>query len=80
MARIAGVTRGRASWLTRLVYWMSERMMGKLPEPLSIAAHHGPIFKAYVGYEYFFAKAKRVAPRLKSLAEIKVAALIGCPF
>ena len=80
MARIAGVPKARASWLTRIVYRMSARMFQKLPEPVTIAAHNAPIFKAYIGYEYFLAKAKRVEPRLKALAGVKASTMIGCPF
>jgi hypothetical protein len=80
MARISGVPKERASWLARVAYWMSERMMKKVPEPLAVAAHNGAIFKAYAGYEYFLAKASRVDVRLKALASIKAGALVGCPF
>ena len=80
MARIAGVPKERASWLARLVYWMSVRMFKKLPEPVTIAAHNGPIFRAITGYEYFLSKANRVDPVLKGLAGVKAATMVGCPF
>ena len=80
MARIEGVPARRASWLARLVYWMSRRMVGKVPEPLTVAANHPAVFRAYVGYEYYLGKAKRVDARLKSLAGVKAAAMVGCPF
>jgi hypothetical protein len=80
MARIEGVPANRASWLARLVYWLSRRMVGKVPEPLTVTAHHPSVFRAYVGYEYYLAKAKRVDARLKSLAGVKAAAMVECPF
>jgi hypothetical protein len=80
MARIEGVPAPRASWLARVAYWMSRRMVGKVPEPLTIAAHHPAVFRAYVGYEYFLAKANRVDAKLKSLASMKAATRVGCPF
>jgi hypothetical protein len=80
MARIAGVPPNQATLLARIAYWMSRRMVGKVPEPLTIAAHHAPIFRATLGYEYYLAKAKRVDARLKSLASLKAAAMVGCPF
>ncbi len=64
----------------RLVYWLAQRMFKKLPEPLTVTAHNGAIFRAAAGYEYFLGKANRVEPRLKSLAALKAAAMVGCPF
>jgi hypothetical protein len=80
MARIEGLSKKRASWLTRFVYWMSERMFKRLPEPVTVAAHNGAVFRAIVGYEFFFGKASRVDHRLKALAEVKAATMVGCPF
>lgn len=80
MTRIEGVPAKQASWLTRVAYWISRRMVGKVPEPLTVSAHHPSIFRAYVGYEYYLGKAHRVDARLKSLASLKAAAIIGCPF
>jgi hypothetical protein len=80
MARIEGVPARKASPLVRLVYWMARRMYKKLPEPLAVNAHNGAIFRATAGYEYFLAKAHRVEPRLKALASLKAAAMVGCPF
>jgi hypothetical protein len=70
----------RAGLLIRLAYWFSRRLVGKVPEPLTIAAHNGWIFRAYGAYEYALAKATKVDARLKALAGIKTAALVGCPF
>jgi hypothetical protein len=80
MARIEGVAAGRASWTVRFAYFLARRMVGKVPEPLRVAAHHGDIFRAYSGYEFFLGRAKKVDARLKSLASLKAATRIGCPF
>ncbi len=80
MARIEGVSEERAGLLVRFAYWFSRRRFGKVAEPLTVAAHHRKIFQAYTAYEFLLDKAKLVAPRLKALAELKAAALIGCPF
>ena len=80
MARIEGVAPQRASWLVRVVYRMARRMFGQVPEPLTVNAHNPAVFRATVGYEYFLSKAKRVDERLKSLAALKAAAMVGCPF
>ena len=80
MARIEGVPKKRAGLFTRIVYWMSERMMKRLPEPVTVSAHNTQIFRAIVGYEYFLAKASKVEPSLKALAGVKAATMVGCPF
>ena len=80
MARIEGVQQARAGLLTRLAYWMSRRMLGKVVEPLTITAHNPWVFRAYGGFEWAIRKASRVDDKLKVLAQIKAATLIGCPF
>ena len=78
MARIEGVE--RPGWLTRFVLGMAKRMVGKAPEPMAISAHNPAIFQAGAAYEWFLGRARRVPKRLKTLASIKAATLIGCPF
>ncbi len=80
MARIAGVPPGRAGVLARFVYHLAGRMFGKVPEPLTVAAHNPWIFRAYTGYEFALGKARRVDAKLKALAGLKAAARVGCPF
>ena len=80
MARINGVPKERAGLLVRIAYWLSRRMVGKVPEPLTVTAHHPWIFRAYGAYEVALARARRVDPKLKSLASLKAATRIGCPF
>jgi len=80
MARIEGVPARRAGLLLRFAYRFAKRMVGKIPEPLTVAAHHGWIFRGYSAYEFMLGRARLVDHRLKILAEIKAAALIGCPF
>ena len=78
MARIKGVEHPRG--FTRIALAMAKRMVGKVPEPMTISAHNPAIFQAGAAYEYFLARAHRVPKRLKTLASIKAATLIGCPF
>jgi hypothetical protein len=80
MTRIAGVPAERAGLLARFAYRLARRMFGKVPEPMTVAAHHGTIFRGYVGYEFFLGRARLVDARLKALASLKAAALVGCPF
>jgi len=80
MARIEGVSQRRAGLLARFGYWYARRWLGKVPEPLTVAAHHRWIFPAYTAYEFGLGRARLVDARLKALAGIKAAALVGCPF
>ena len=80
MAHIEGVPPDKTGLMTRFAYWFSRRMVGKLPEPLTVAAHHRWIFRGYVAYEFCLARARRVDVKLKALAGLKAAALVGCPF
>ena len=80
MTRIEGLTDRGASWATRLVYRLARRRLGKLPEPLTVVSHHSTLTKGYVAFELAFDHARLVENKLKILAQIKAAALIGCPF
>ena len=80
MARIEGVPAERAGWFIRLAYWIGRRRYGRFPTPATVAAHDPPIFFAVAGYELALERAKRVDVRLKALASIKTASLIGCVF
>ncbi len=80
MARIEGVPQRHAGLLTRFAYRYSRRKVGKVMEPLAITAHNQQIMLAMGGYEYFLDRARAVDSRLKALAGIKAAALVGCPF
>ena len=80
MARIAGVPASRGGLMVRFAYWFSRRLFGKVAEPLTVAAHHRWIFRGYTAYEFALGRSRLVAAKLKALASIKAAALIGCPF
>jgi hypothetical protein len=80
MARIEGIAADRASAIAQDFYRKAERAIGSVPEPLRVTAHSEAILQAYMGYERFLARAGRVEARLKSLANLKTAALVGCPF
>ena len=64
--------------LTRFAGWMSKRMYGRTPEPFSVTAHHLGILRGYGIFEWETERAHSVDEKLKDLAMIKVAALVGC--
>lgn len=80
MARMQGVPPERAGFLTRLVYRVAQRMVGRLPDPMTIQAHQPQILEAVAGFEFFLGRAHRVPKRLKTLAGIKASMQVGCPF
>jgi len=80
MARIQGVPKEKASLATRFAYWLCRRRVGRIVEPLMIVANHPWVARGYGAFEVSLGKARRVDERLKALAEIKAATLIGCPF
>jgi hypothetical protein len=86
MARIKGIEPHEASWFTKFIYWLVRRKMGKLTgqarllEPIKIAALHPRLLKALGQMEMGQEAARTVPDKLKSLASIKAATLVGCPF
>ena len=80
MARIVGVPEERAGLFTRFAYWFARRMVGRVPEPMTIQAHAPAILRAVSGFEFFLGRSSLVPKRLKTLAGIKTATLVGCPF
>ena len=80
MARVEGVPAARAGLFVRLAYWFTRRRLRTVPEPLAIMAHQPAILAGVAGYELALERARLVDPRLKTLAGLKAAALVGCPF
>ena len=80
MARIDGVSDAQAGLSARFLFTGAKRIAGQVPDPLRIMAHSKPIMWADGLFEVALARAHSVPPRLKALAGIKAAALIGCVF
>ncbi len=84
MARIPGAPRNQGGLLRRLfvgiVYSLTQRRLGKVIMPMQVTAHHPKIFWGYVLMEPAQASSKLIDPKLKGLAELRVATLVGCPF
>jgi hypothetical protein len=80
MGRIAGVPESQAGWFARLTYRFSRKKFGKVAESLAVKAHHSGILFGVAMMENAEGKAKLVDARLKALAEIRAATLVGCPF
>ncbi|MCB9892828.1 MAG: hypothetical protein H6839_00095 [Planctomycetes bacterium] len=77
MARLEG-SKPRGLY-QRAVYRFMKRMLGRVPEPVRIAAISKPVFKGRIGMEQAMQKLS-VPPGLVALAQTRVAQRIGCPF
>jgi alkylhydroperoxidase family enzyme len=77
MARIEGREAGP---LLNLVYRVAQRQLGggRLPEPVTIGAHHPLLMGGYGGLELAFERSRKAPKKLKLLAEMKAAAVAGC--
>lgn len=78
--RIAGLSEKKAGWLTRFVYRAARKRLKKLPDPVTVMAHHGWVLAGASAFETAVGKFSRVNPKLSELAQIKTATLVGCPF
>ncbi len=79
MPRIEGVPEG-ANPFVRIVYAMTRRKVGRMVDPVAIAAHHPRLLLGMAGFEEALGRSHRVDARLKALAELQAAAHVGCPF
>jgi hypothetical protein len=80
MKRIEGVPADSANATVKEAFQRVEKAFGSVPEPLRVTAHSEAMLQAYMGFERYLARAGRLDAKLKSLANLKTAALIGCPF
>jgi hypothetical protein len=80
MPRINGVEPKQAPWHVRLIYWLAKRKFGHVPEGRKILAHDPRLLRQYVRMSAYSEAKGELAPRLRRLAMLKTAMLVGCPF
>jgi len=80
MARIQGVEASQAGLFTRFLYWMTRRKVGRVILPFKVTAHQPRLLAAVGGMEMAQHALQTVDAKLKALASIKTATLVGCPF
>jgi hypothetical protein len=84
MARIAGAPVNQGGLFRRLFVWMvyslTRRKLGCVVMPVQVTAHHAKILWGYGQMEQSFLSSKLVDAKLKGLAQLRVATLVGCPF
>ena len=79
MARMAGLTDKEAGWIAKLVFRGVRRRVGKLTDTFRIAAHAPGLLLGWALHELAYERANKVDRRLRTLAQLKTAVLIGCP-
>ena len=84
MARISGASASQGGPVRRLfvglVYALTRRRLGCVVMPVQITAYHPRVLWGYAQMEQSQATSRLVDPKLKGLAELRVATLVGCPF
>jgi hypothetical protein len=84
MARISGSSSKQGGPFRRifvgLVYALTKRRLGRVIMPIQVTAHHSKIFWGYTQMEQTQMSSHLVDLKLKGLAELRVATLVGCPF
>jgi AhpD family alkylhydroperoxidase len=80
MARITGVSPETRNPLLRVLFWLVRRRFGRPVAPLLGYARSGAVLASMMALEAGMERARRLDPRLSKLAELRVAALVGCPF
>jgi len=84
MARIPGAPANLGGPLRRLfvslVYGLTKRRLGRVIMPIQVTARHPKIFWGYLQMEQSQMGSKLVDHKLKGVAELRVATLVGCPF
>jgi AhpD family alkylhydroperoxidase len=80
VTRIFGLPEKDAGLLVRFAYRFSRGRFGKVPEPVGVTAHHRRVLLGVGAMELALDRSDLVDARLKKLAEMKVALLVGCEF
>lgn len=78
MARIEGAP--PKGLVARIIYWATRHKLGKVATPTKIVGHHPTILLGVGMMEGAFLRSGRVDAGLKTLASVRVATRVGCPF
>ena len=79
MARLPGVGEREAGWLSRWIFRGIRRRAGHLSDTWTITAHQPGLLLGWALHELAYERAHDLDRRLRTLAQLKVAALVGCP-
>lgn len=80
MTTIAVRPRQGAGLLVRFFYWVCKRRLGRVPGPVGVKAHHRSVLTAYGLFELASERRSVLCPRIRALANLKTAMVVGCRF
>ena len=80
MVRSQGVQDNEAGLLTRIIFWLAKRRLGRVPLGLRVRARDPKLLRNIVRMDLYGVSRSIVPMRLKELAQLKVAMMVGCPF
>jgi hypothetical protein len=63
-----------------LFFWATRRKVGRLADTWPIVAHAPKLLRGWGIWEMHLLGSQAVNPKLRKLAELKVALMVGCPF
>ena len=79
MARIEGIRKENASLISRILFRAARRRLGRVTEAWQINAYVPRLHFGRGLFELLLDGSRHVPHRLRRLADIKTAMLIGCP-
>lgn len=79
-SRAKGVQNNEAGLRVRLIFWLVKRRLGRIPLSARIRAHDTKLLELGERMSAHTAASGVVAAKLKELVQLKVAAMVGCPF
>ena len=78
MARIEGLGKERASLISRILFRLAKRRLGRVTERWKIVAHVPSLHLGSGVFELLLDRSRLVPRRLRRLADVKAAMLLGC--
>lgn len=80
VTRGTGVQDHEAGLLTKLIFWRVKRRYGHIPLGTRIRANDPKLLALAERMNTYTRAPGVVSPKLKELVQLKVAAMVGCPF
>jgi hypothetical protein len=80
LSRAKGVQDQEAGLRTRLQFRRARRRYGHVPLPTRILAHQPKLLALFQQMNKYTITPAAVSPKFKELVQLKVAAMVGCPF
>lgn len=80
MARLEALRSEKPGLFARFVQFIARRKLGRTPEPLRVLQRNRALMIGVGAFETALERATLVPARTRSLAELRVALQVGCPF